>query len=769
MLLLNFFRDIRHTLPRLLSVVIVTALGVMIFIGLSGLDANLRYIINVYVKNANEADIWITANNADARDIAGLNALPSVAAAQPRVTLSTKWNANDEVNIKLHTFNESVLCIPYIVQGRAARNARECMLASSFADAHGLNVGDKITLRAEDELLTFTICALIVSPEYVYNISGMDLMPNPAKNGFLYVREQALQTSYGKYIYNDIVIRGVEGVDSDTLIKNVKTVLKERCLGVLKYKDNIRAYMLYDELDQMSSMTTTLPSLFFLTAALIMFTTMQRVVENNRTMIGTLKALGYTDTRILVYFLSYALIVIVIGTVLGSIPGRVITAYFMDMIFSLFELPPVPLQMNWASLWLAVAIASFCCFGSVLLTAIREVRSGPAECMRPKPPKRSRRNIIERSPLWRVLGFSAKTVIRNIFRNRMRAVMCVVGVSMCMALIVTALGMSDTTNKMMSDLYEKLYRYDLQVALKRTPTEREARHLTRLPGITRAESEMDTPVEASLGGKKSDTSVHAVEDILTLMVIDVNAGSEMVMPTRGVYVAKSLADELGVSLGDRITFKLIGTRRSYELPVSGVAANIAGIYISKSLWRSLGEGFSPDMLYLLATDSESVKAELADNDDLVLSVKPKQEVVDAVSTQMSTMNAMIAILILFGGVLAFVVLYSLGIMNFYDRMRDLATLCVLGFYPREIRTLILSENMVFTVFGVVLGSLLGAPLLNSLLTNTSMGDLSFEPLIKPLSYAIAALLTLFYAIIVNALLGRKTKKIDMLGALKSVE
>ncbi len=767
MLLLNFFRDIRHTLPRLISVMIVTALGVMIYIGMSGINANLQYAIDTYITPSAVSDLWITADNADMRDVRGLRALDSAAFVTPRVTLMTKWTEDDETNLTLHTYDDFTQCVPYIESGREPEGPRECMLVASFAKARGLTVGERLTLEYEGRRLNFTISALVISPEYIYNVSGMDLIPNPEKNGFLYVREEAVSTAYGAHVYNEILVKGRGGVSREALINAVKSVLGERCLAVLEFEDNVRAYMIYSEMDGLASMTTTLPALFFLTAALIMFTTMQRVVENSRTMIGTLKALGYSDSRLLFYFLSYAFLVIVLGTALGAVPGRAITVFLVDMVYQYFELPPIEFLMDWASLINAVSIAAVCCVGAVLLTAVREVRTGPAQCMRPKPPKRSRRNIIERSPLWRVLGFSVKTVVRNIFRNRMRALMCVVGVSLCMALIVTAIGMNDTVDKLMDDLYEKLYRYDLQVSLEGAASNREERHIARLAGIERLEAEMALPIEAIAFGKKLDTTVHVSEDVVTLMVVDQTAGSSMTMPD-GVFIAQQLADNLGVARGDSLTIRRIGARKTHTLPVMGVAPNINGVYVGRSLWRSLGEGFRPSMLYLLAENPESTMRTL-ESYDFVQSVKLKQEVVSAFDAQMETMNAVVGILILFGGVLAFVVLYSLGVMNFYDRIRDLATLSVLGFYPKEIKRLILSENMVFTVLGIGLGALLGFPLLESILTDTSMGELSFEPVVLPVTYALSAALTLVYAIIVNLLLGRKTKRIDMLGALKSVE
>ncbi len=184
MLLFNFLRDIRSTLPRLISVMAVTALGVTIFLGLRGMSANLQYAIDAYLSKTNTSDLWVTADDADMRDVRGLRALDSVAEVAPRVTLSAKWSDSDDIRLTLHTYGDFTQCVPYLVSGRPPENPRECILAASFAKAWGLTAGERITLEYENRRLNFTVSGLILSPEYVYNVSGPDVIaPDPAKNG----------------------------------------------------------------------------------------------------------------------------------------------------------------------------------------------------------------------------------------------------------------------------------------------------------------------------------------------------------------------------------------------------------------------------------------------------------------------------------------------------------------------------------------------------------------------------------------------------------
>ncbi len=768
MLIFNFLRDIRSTLPRLISVMAVTALGVTIFLGLRGLSANMQYAIDSYLSKTNTSDLWIQADDADMRDVRSLRALGAVEIVSPRVKLSAKWSQNEDIRLVLHTYDDFRQCVPYLASGRPPESPRECMLAASFAKAWGLQTGERLSLEYENRRMNFTIAGLIVSPEYVFNVNGSEIAPNPAKNGFLFVPEKAVSTVYGEYAYNEILIKAKEGAQISALAANVKSVLGERCLAVLEFEDNSRAYSIYSEKEAMESMATTFAAMCFLTAALIMFTTMQRVVENSRPMIGTLKALGYSNSRIMLYFLGYALLIAVLGSLLGILPGQAFTDFFMIDILASYELPPLDFYMDWTSLGVAAALSAVSCVGTVLVTLLREMRVSPAQCMRPKPPKKSRRNIIERSPVWLLLGFSAKTVVRNIFRNRMRALMCVVGVSLCMALVVTGLGASDTFKTFQEDLFAKLYRYDLQVALGGAASAREERHIARMEGVKRLEAEMALPAEAFADNSRRDTQIHILEDELSLMVIDQKAGASMTMPEGGVFVAQQLADEMNLSLGGALTLRPIGARETYTLPIMGLAPNVSGVYIGRALWRELGEGYSPSMLYLTAKDPGALKRAL-DEYDFVQSVMLKQELEAAMEEQLASNNIISVMMIAAGGVLAFAVLYSLGVMNFYDRIRDLATLSVLGFFPKEIRRLILSENMVFTIMGIGFGALLGLPLLINVMGDQTGDTLFIVPLVQPLSYAFAAGLTLVFALLVNLALGRKTKKIDMLGALKSIE
>lgn len=772
MLFRNFFRDIFSTLPRMVAVIIVTALGVFIYVGMSGYAFNLSKIAESYYAKQKIADYWIYGNSLTKLEEKQIAKLPAVKEIQSRITIQAEDYRDKNVTVTLHGISGDFnLNKPDIIAGKMFRDNRECMLDASYAKAHNIEVGDKIELKIKEteQKLTFIVSALINSPEYIYNVSGNELVPDSYKNGFAYVKEEALESMKELLSYNEINVTLNENADKQQFRKDIEDILGTRLINLLSFDDNMKASIMLSEIKQTKALTTTLPMLFFFISAFIMFSTMSRFVENNRTMIGTLKALGYSKLSIFTYFLSYAFIVVLLGVLLGVLPAGFITNSMLMLASKSFTIPKYSVIFDFASIFRVLVLTTVICAGTAAIVCAREIKYTPAECMRPKPPKIGKVNFIERIKfIWSKLNFAEKTIIRNIMRNKMRLIMCVMGVAGCMAIIITALGMRDSTTKFMDSMFQNMYRYDLQITLKQGTTSLEAERIKRLGGVDKAEYVMTQSIKASKGDKSENTTISVMEDNISLLVLSDDVKDIMTMPEDETIVSSAVAKKLNIHKGDIIDIVPVGKSNVMKIKVADVKENISGFNVSKSFWRKLGEGYVPSTVYVKAYDTESALKNI-EKYDFVLSVKSKKEVVDSIEAQMSIMNSIVFILIVFGGVLALVVLYNLGIMNFYERMRELATLKVLGFLSKEIKILVLRENTIFTCIGILLGIPLGIGLHSSMLSQSSAGDMTFKPFIKTITFVYSAGLTFAFSIFVNMLLGRKLKQIDMLGALKSVE
>ena len=428
---------------------------------------------------------------------------------------------------------------------------------------------------------------------------------------------------------------------------------------------------------------------------------------------------------------------------------------------------PYTVVHHFAAWGQALGLTVLCCVGSAWLVARSLLTETPAQCMRPKPPRNTRAVLLERLPaLWRRLGFSQKYIIRSTLRNKVRMFTCIFGIAFCMALVFLAFALRDSIDHYADALSRGQNRYDLMVDLSASVTEGQYRRLTRDVGVTGAELEMTTAAWLYTGTQRATASVTVAEDRIDLKRYDPYAEGPQALPSGGLVLEESLAEELGVAVGDTVTLRFTGDTAYYPVPVAEVNRNVSGAYLSRSLWRSLGLAYTPTAAYVTAEDPDALAARLADY-DFVDGWQTRAVATQAAVDQMRSMSMVVYVLIVFGGGLACIVIYNLGIMSFFEQIRSLATLMVLGFHDQEIKTLQLSENIIFAVCGIVLGVPMGVAFNRMILR--AITTMSLVEATRPVSLVLSAALTLLFALAVNVVIGRKMREIDMLGALKSVE
>ncbi|MFT5873914.1 MAG: putative ABC transport system permease protein, partial [Clostridium sp.] len=700
MLIRNFFRDIISTLPRFLAVIIVTALGVMIYVGMSGNGYNLTKTAESYYKSQNVADYWIYGSmltKLDEKQIANLDSVESI---QSELSLQAESYQDEDINIDLDGISGDFnINKPDILSGRMFESNRECMLDASYAKTHNINIYDKIDLKIKgtDGKMTLTVCALINSPEYIHNIGATDITPDSYKHGFAFVKEDALEEMKDLLSYNKISLILKNNADENQFRKDIEKILGTKLNQLLSFEDNEKVSIIINQVDNTKALTNSLPMIFFLIAALIMFTTMSRIVENSRMVIGTLKAFGYSKIVIFIYFSSYAFIVVILGNLLGILPSKIITTGLMSFTTSDMTVAKFSNSFDYSAIYKTLLITTVISVGTAAFLSAREIRYSPTECMRPKSPKIGKANFIEKiNIIWSNMNFEQKTITRNIFRNKMRLIMCVLGVAGSMAIIITAFGFRNSTEKLKNNMFSNMYRYDIQIMLKKGTSTFEAERIKKITGVDKTENVMNQVVKVSKNGKSENTTINVMEDEISLMVPSIDAKEGMRMPEDGFIASTALAEKLNIHKGDMVEIVVSGKRDIRKVKLSDIKENITGGYISRSLWRKLGEEYAPSVIYV-KTEQPSSFIENTKNYDFIISLKQKSELVASINDQMRAVNSISLVLMIFGGVLTLVVLYNLGILNFYERMRELATLKVLGFYDNEIKVLVLRENTIFTI------------------------------------------------------------------------
>ncbi len=310
------------------------------------------------------------------------------------------------------------------------------------------------------------------------------------------------------------------------------------------------------------------------------------------------------------------------------------------------------------------------------------------------------------------------------------------------------------------------HKYDAALNFDRNVTQAEYERIAKIESVSGVQYEMITNAKVYSGSKQETVRVTVTEDAVDLKLFDYYGEGTAFLPSDGVFLGRETADKLEVGIGDTVTVKFTDNRLYYQMPIKGISADTDGVIAGRSYWRGLSRGFRPTSAYVAAADVAYLHDRVSGY-DFVSSFNTKKTVTDTVITAIESLVMVVYILILFGGALALVVLLNLGIMSFYEQIRNLATLKVLGFHDIEARKLLLTENIVFSVMGVIAGIPLGLALAHVLIT--SYGTVTFELHPSPLAYVISSALTMLFTVAVNIIIGRKMRDIEMLGALKSVE
>ena len=527
------------------------------------------------------------------------------------------------------------------------------------------------------------------------------------------------------------------------------------------------------------------PFVFFIVAVLISLTSMTRMVEEQRTQIGTLKALGYNKIQIASKYVIYASLASIVGGILGMCVGFVLLPKIIWMMYSMmYEIGDISLNFNWAYGTIGLELIFICIVGATIYAVVMELRHTPATLMRPKAPKIGKRVLLERIPfIWKRLSFSRKVTIRNIFRYKKRFLMTIIGILGCTALILTGFGLKDSISRIMPDQYEHVFNYDIQVSLKDGLEENQIEELkTKLEQkeeITKVVKTYMTSETAVKNGVEEDVQIIVPDDKNSLEgiinILDVETKQKVNLSDNEICLTDKAAELLGVNVGDTIILK-DNNGNEKEAKISNIVENYVYhyVYMSKELYESLyNEKYMANGLLAKDTDlteeqEDNLAEELMSYNE-ISSVSLISSAIRTMDETMQSLNYVVVVLIVSAGLLAFVVLYNLSNVNISERIRELATIKVLGFYDREVYDYVTRETILLTLIGIVLGLVAGFFLNYYIIGTCEINMLRFNKTIEPLSYVYSVLITIGFTLIVNIATYFALKKIDMIESLKSVE
>ncbi|MBR2539428.1 MAG: FtsX-like permease family protein [Mogibacterium sp.] len=785
MLIRKFFRTAGVYKVQFISMILLIMLGVGVFVGFNAEWVTIGRDTDSFFRDCGFADYRVIdedgISSADVdkiRDIEGVTGVSRF--------LSVNADVAGTGNQLALTVTESEHTSGFVLMEGDKYDRWDpegFWLMDKYAEQNGVKIGDELTVTFEDMEFTGTVRGLIESAEYLICVRDeSQLMPDFDTYGYVFaspamlrkvveqqIREEEpdleddLMSIAVKEVCDDIFaqVNINSSMDKAELQEAVDAVLG-RTLMVLSKDENISYAESRGEMNEGKTMGSVLPVLFLAIAILTMITTMNRITISEKTQIGTLKALGFRNKRIIRHYTSYAVFISLVGSALGIVVGYLLCNMIMSQdgfMGTYFVMPDwsihIPLWI-WVIVALIVALTIFIGYLSV-----RKLLSGTAsETLRPYTPRHIRRVLLEKTALWNKLKFGTKWNLRDIFRHKSRSAMSFIGTFGCMLMLVASFGMNQTMDVFLDTFFNQSAVYTSKVFISADADNDDALKIAH---------DLDGDYSASVSSKVGDKAISVdVYNITHGTYQFIDEDSNIVhLPEDGAFICKRLAKEFKAGPGDIVTVEPYGTDESYDIHISGINSSLTeSISMTEGYAESLGltdsEAYKINSVYTM-----TAKEEIGTGSNIT-SVQSKQDIIDSFDAFMEIFYFFIIVLIAASVLLCLIVLYNLGVMSYMERYREMATLKVLGFKNNAIGRLLISQNLWISVAGTLLGIPAGVWALRVLM-DLLAGEYEMETVIGPGSLLPAAALNLGVAVIVGLMIARKNKSINMVEALKGTE
>ena len=667
-------------------------------------------------------------------------------------------------------------------------------------------LGDEITLTTSGGTVTLRVVGFIRSPMYISMFErGTSSIGNGTSDGFAYASGNAISSLGTKlpvmsllntyYTRADIVISGKEGLSAysdeyEALVNEVTDRIEDYAstqsgTWYIQDRSGNPGYSDYSEnTDRIAAVGDVFPLIFFIVAALVCLTTMTRMVEEQRIEMGTMKALGYGGWQIAMKYAVYAMSACISGGVVGAIIGFKLFPYVIMKGYSImYYLGKLETPYRADIAFMAIAAMAVCTAAATFSACYASLKEVPATLMRPKAPKAGRRVLLEKMPfIWKKLSFTSKVTVRNLFRYKKRFFMSVIGIAGSGALLVTAFGLNDSIFGIIEKQFGDIWQMDVQAYVyEAMPLADMQELLGKNPANDDFDSVMfclDSQMECKNGGR-SQSGVHllGVESAGSMAgrINLHNGGAPVTLDDSGVVVTAKLAETLSIKIGDGINMRTGG--EDHLMRVIGVADNYVYhyVYITAAYYETVFgkamqyNGFMGNLKDGLTDETMDAMSTQLLSDSRMYTVRTIGSIYDSVWDSLSILNYVVLVLILGSGMLTFVVMLNLTNINIGERMRELATLRVLGFYDKEMYAYIFRENNALSVIGAFVGLVFGKIMHLFVIRTCEVDMVMFVRSAKPLSYVYAFALTIAFSLIVNLLMRPKVRAIDMVESLKSAE
>ncbi len=815
-LLKHIFMKIKDNYKRFLSLICMAFLGVGFYAGIQSSSPDMLKTLDNFYDENNVYDISVISNVGLTED--DLLKLSKIKNVELAINIQEKdtYLEIEENNyvVKLIEYNSQMNNV-YIKEGRLPKNNNEVSVDNALLENNNLKLGDNITIDGKK----YSIVGNVISPLYFSAERPNSNLGSGKVDYYIYVYNGSLDLEAYSNIY--ITVKGAKKylTNSDSykkLINNVKKdidLIKDKQQDIRYdelYSDIIETsemygisideskfikpkWYIYDRLDNTSykelinasdnlkKIGNIFPIIFFAISVLVSLISMMRMIEEDRVENGTLKSLGYNSFHITLKYVIYSLLATTIGSSVGAIFGSyIIPSVIWNIYKKIFFIPKfiylLKSDYNALGLWICI----LCICGTSIIVCIKNLREVPANLMRPKAPKSGKKILLERiNFIWKKLKFSDKITIRNIFRYKSRVITTILGIAGCTALILAGFGLKDSIKDVTDFQFNNIIKYDKMLmtneSINQIDIEKELLNDDKVENFTNVNTQN---IKVLFNEEQQEVTMITPDDFnnisKSISLIDLKTNNVIDnISDNSCIISEKTAKLLDIDVGDKISL-LDNDNNKYDIKVSYIIKNYINqyLYINKNTYNNLFKDYKINSILISLKDEDKNSKDFDKkyiSDGYALTIVDNDDIKSSMNDMLSSIDSIVAILIIAAASLAFVVLYNLSNINISERKREIATLKVLGFYPSEVDKYINRETVLLTILGIGIGLLFGSYLSHFIISTCEPDYIMFDRHVYTLSYFYSLFITVIFTIIVTIVTHFNLKKINMVTSLKNVE
>lgn len=755
-------RDIKQNKMQFFNIFIMVFLGVFVFAGIHAYMDGMEESAYKYYKDNNFQDIWLSGENFSNDDLEKVKNTENVKDAERILTIKTELENKNDVTLDTNFIESNNISKMYVVDGEEfSKDKKGVWFDSYLAKNLDLKVGDEITFTYQNMKMTEKILGLVNTPDHVYFVKDdTEIFPTHKNYGYMYLSINELPQGMPQ-IFNQIIV-DVNKTDKTQETKaNLENNIKS-AIAVTDRESSVSYKGYNSEIDEGTTYSGVFTFLFLFIAVLSVTTTMNRFVKKQRTQIGTLKALGFKNRKIINHYVGYGFIISLVASVVGLLVGKYgLGTFFLNMEMSYFEVPVYNTVLIPVVYILAIAVVALITLVTYL--SCRSIlKESAVEALRIEIPKvKSTKFDLTTKGIFKKASISTRWNLRDVGRNKGRSLMAIVGITGCTMLMLCAFGMMDTMKSYLSWEFDKISNFEYKLSLSNNYTDDQFTNITEKYGNETSES---FGIEIKNVDKK-ETNTLTVNDAPNKLKYTNHNKEYMDLKDDGIYITEKLSEKYGLKVGDEITWHIFGDDNWYTCKIAGLNRDLQNqqLNMTRKYYESLGLTYKADTVY---TDENLINTKTIDGVDTIQSIATLKQ---GMESMLETTETMVVLLIVVSAILGFVIIYNLGILSFTEKQYQFATLKVLGFKDKQIKNIFVKQNLWLTVAGIVIGLPLGFWMLDYIFKSALGENYDFNAYIKPVSYLYAVVGSLVVSIIVNKVLSRKVKRIDMVTSLKGNE